>query len=270
MHNGYRCMSLDSHHIYIAKFVEFFETIFSKHDNIPSPPPVARHTPCIVAPVYAALPPPMLCPSNLGNGFVMCSSPFPNVSHSYDFMPSSPPATNTSAHYVSNSPSHPLTSTTPPSPPHNSAPHTPTLPSPLPSSSLPSTTPITLSTSLTVHVPPSPPVHKPSGTHHMALRPHPKPSHNKLLSHPHALTTLVTESEPTCFTQANISSLWCAAMCEEINVMVRTQTWSLVPQTSNMNVVGRRWVFRLKRDSNGNIVRHRARWTYKMHFSMVL
>ncbi|GAA0168152.1 transmembrane signal receptor [Lithospermum erythrorhizon] len=52
-------------------------------------------------------------------------------------------------------------------------------------------------------------------------------------------------------------------MCEEINAMIRTNTLSLVPPTSSMNIVGCRWVFRLKRDSNGNVTRRRARLVAK-------
>ncbi|GAA0156641.1 hypothetical protein LIER_14087 [Lithospermum erythrorhizon] len=48
-------------------------------------------------------------------------------------------------------------------------------------------------------------------------------------------------------------------MDEEINVMLRTNTWSLVPLDPTMNVVGCRWVFRLKRDSNGHVACHQAR-----------
>ncbi|GAA0165126.1 hypothetical protein LIER_20607 [Lithospermum erythrorhizon] len=82
-----------------------------------------------------------------------------------------------------------------------------------------------------------------SKVNHMSLRPNPKPSHKKLASHPHAFTVSAVETEPTCFTQANTCPLWRQAMGEEINAMLRTNTWSLVPPDPTMIVVGCRWVF---------------------------
>ncbi|GAA0187376.1 transmembrane signal receptor [Lithospermum erythrorhizon] len=52
-------------------------------------------------------------------------------------------------------------------------------------------------------------------------------------------------------------------MDEEINAMIGTNTWSLVPPDPSMNVVGCRWIFRLKRDSSGRITRRRARLVAK-------
>ncbi|GAA0151727.1 hypothetical protein LIER_10382 [Lithospermum erythrorhizon] len=57
---------------------------------------------------------------------------------------------------------------------------------------------------------------------------------------------------------ANQQPLWHLAMGDEINAMIRTNTWSLVPSDPSMNVVGCQWVFRLKRDSTGNVIRRRA------------
>ena len=40
---------------------------------------------------------------------------------------------------------------------------------------------------------------------------------------------------------------------------MKNETWTLVDLPDDKNVVGCRWVFKRKRDSNGNICRYKAR-----------
>ncbi|KAM1361690.1 hypothetical protein TB1_026176 [Malus domestica] len=77
----------------------------------------------------------------------------------------------------------------------------------------------------------------------------------------YALVSDVTNDivEPTCFTQANKSPEWCMAMAEEFNALQSTGTWSLVPFHPSMNVLPNKWVYRLKRKSDGSIERFKAR-----------
>ncbi|GAA0167911.1 transmembrane signal receptor [Lithospermum erythrorhizon] len=88
---------------------------------------------------------------------------------------------------------------------------------------------------------------------------------NKIYDHSVNMVDAHLFFEPTCFSQANKCPLWRAAMHDEINAMIRTNTWTLVPRSSSMNVIGCRWIFKLKRDSQGNIVRRRARLVAKGH-----
>ena len=48
-------------------------------------------------------------------------------------------------------------------------------------------------------------------------------------------------------------------MKEEIEKLIRRGTWKIVPKPEGVNIVGSKWVFRLKKDANGNVTQHRAR-----------
>jgi Reverse transcriptase (RNA-dependent DNA polymerase) len=52
---------------------------------------------------------------------------------------------------------------------------------------------------------------------------------------------------------------WEEAIAEEIGRVEKFQTWELVDIPKNSNIVGCRWVFRLKHDAARNIVKYQAR-----------
>jgi hypothetical protein len=82
---------------------------------------------------------------------------------------------------------------------------------------------------------------------------------------PQAFTASIAlhEEEPTCFSQANKSAEWCATMNTEFDALLKNGTWSLVPSSPNMNIVGSKWVFRIKRKAYGQIERYKARLVAK-------
>ncbi|XP_021824947.1 uncharacterized protein LOC110765996 [Prunus avium] len=92
----------------------------------------------------------------------------------------------------------------------------------------------------------------------------PKPPPNPKYTIPHALLTEATsQHEPTCFSEANKHKHWRAAMNDELNALIHNGTWSLVPYNPSMNVVGCKWVFRVKRKVDGTIDRYKARLVAK-------
>lgn len=53
--------------------------------------------------------------------------------------------------------------------------------------------------------------------------------------------------------------LWLDAMNEELKSIEKNQTWILVDEPKGRNIVGSKWVFKLKKNENGEISRHKAR-----------
>ncbi|KAL5538261.1 hypothetical protein UlMin_045241 [Ulmus minor] len=43
-------------------------------------------------------------------------------------------------------------------------------------------------------------------------------------------------------------------MAEELSVVKKNRTWSLVPYSNSMNVVGNKWVFRVKHNIDGQVI----------------
>ena len=52
---------------------------------------------------------------------------------------------------------------------------------------------------------------------------------------------------------------WEEAMKVEIEKLKKWQTWKVVPKPEGANIIGSKWVFKLKKDANGNVTSHRAR-----------
>uniref|UniRef100_A0A2N9ECM1 BHLH domain-containing protein n=1 Tax=Fagus sylvatica TaxID=28930 RepID=A0A2N9ECM1_FAGSY len=113
--------------------------------------------------------------------------------------------------------------------------------------------------SSSIQPPPSP-----ANTHSMVTRSKNGISKRKIL---HTTTTKPTpdylQTEPPNLTIASKIPEWIAAMRDEFDALQRQNTWSLVPQSAGHNVIGCRWVFKLKRNSDGSISHYKARLVAK-------
>ncbi|CAL9023794.1 unnamed protein product, partial [Prunus brigantina] len=65
--------------------------------------------------------------------------------------------------------------------------------------------------------------------------------------------------EPSTFRVASFSPAWIKAMEEEISALTMQGTWCLVPRPANTNIVGSKWIYKIKRNSDGTVSRYKAR-----------
>ncbi|GKF59445.1 retrovirus-related pol polyprotein from transposon TNT 1-94 [Tanacetum coccineum] len=73
----------------------------------------------------------------------------------------------------------------------------------------------------------------------------------------------ISTIEPKIVNEALTNESWIVAMQEELqeelNQFIANDVWELVPQPSNMTIIGTKWVFRNKLDENSVISRNKPR-----------
>jgi hypothetical protein len=73
------------------------------------------------------------------------------------------------------------------------------------------------------------------------------------------MTTLQPHNqEPTCYSTAVKHHHWHEAMNKEFNALLAYGTWTMVLKPPNANLVGCKWVYKVKRKADGNIERFKA------------
>ena len=73
-------------------------------------------------------------------------------------------------------------------------------------------------------------------------------------------------SEPVTFQEAMKSpqsGLWMDAMKDELSSMSQNKVWELVELPKGCRPIGCKWVYKIKRDSNGQVERYKARLVAK-------
>jgi hypothetical protein len=100
-------------------------------------------------------------------------------------------------------------------------------------------------------------------THSMTTRA--KNNIHKPITKLNLYTRLSTSSdlEPTIVTKALLDPRWRQAMSDECDALVRNGTWELVPPDSTQNIVGYKWIFRIKRNTDGSVDSFKARLVAK-------
>ncbi|KAH9647737.1 retrovirus-related pol polyprotein from transposon RE1 [Citrus sinensis] len=70
---------------------------------------------------------------------------------------------------------------------------------------------------------------------------------------------LAQQSEPTSVSKALSDPMWYKAMQEEYLALKANHTWDLVLPATPVKIVGNKWVFRIKYNSDGSVSRYKAR-----------
>jgi Reverse transcriptase (RNA-dependent DNA polymerase) len=230
---GYRCLHLPTNKLYISLHVTFDENSFP-YKSQPSPASTEDSTSAHYQTPFNII-------------------PDPNPLHSSSLSPSAqlPPESIL------------LQGPTPSSPPHISTPSnslSPIFPNPLPSSTHSPTQPP--EPHLLNSTPPTQPPAPHTSSHPMITQT--KDNTRRPRHFPdHIAFTVSLDAEPTTFTQANSDPLWRAAMADEINALAQNNTWTLIPSHLDQQVIGCKWVYRIKRHADDTIERYKARLVAK-------
>lgn len=74
---------------------------------------------------------------------------------------------------------------------------------------------------------------------------------------------LFVGNEPTTYQEAASDQNWREAMKKELQSIEKNHTWRLTDLPCGHKPIGLKWVFKLKRDADGNITKHKARLVAK-------
>ena len=73
-------------------------------------------------------------------------------------------------------------------------------------------------------------------------------------------TCLIFNEEPSSYSLATKQKEWREAMKEEISAILKNETWTVVKPLRDIKPIRVKWVFQVKKDSKGRILRYKASW----------
>jgi hypothetical protein len=66
-------------------------------------------------------------------------------------------------------------------------------------------------------------------------------------------------AEPSHYSEAAQDAKWRDAMDAEFSALQKNETWTLVPQQAGQNVIGSKWVYKVKYKPDGSVERYKTR-----------
>ncbi|KAI3678150.1 hypothetical protein L6452_37431 [Arctium lappa] len=75
--------------------------------------------------------------------------------------------------------------------------------------------------------------------------------------------SFLSKFEPTRVSEALADPEWVISMQEELNQFDALQVWRLVPKPKGKTIIGTKWVFKIKKDECGTVIRNKARLVAK-------
>ena len=70
---------------------------------------------------------------------------------------------------------------------------------------------------------------------------------------------LISQVEPKNANEAVKDDQWIKAMEEELDQIIKNNTWEIVARPKDKNVIGPKWVFRNKMNKQGEVIRKKVR-----------
>ena len=68
---------------------------------------------------------------------------------------------------------------------------------------------------------------------------------------------MISQVEPKSANEACKDDHWIQTMKEELDHIVKNETWELVPRPKDKNIIGTKWVFRNKMNEQSEVVRNK-------------
>jgi hypothetical protein len=79
----------------------------------------------------------------------------------------------------------------------------------------------------------------------------------------HVEVHVTSADEPSTFVEEINNPCWKKAMEEEVDSIINNKTWSLEELPTSHRAIGLKWVFKLKRNEDGHVVKHKVRLVTK-------
>ncbi|KAH9779612.1 retrovirus-related pol polyprotein from transposon RE2 [Citrus sinensis] len=76
-------------------------------------------------------------------------------------------------------------------------------------------------------------------------------------------TATLVHKEPDSVYEAMQNPKWFTTMKKEYAALIQSGTWSLVPKTNDQRVIGNKWVYRVKYNTDGSVAKYKARLVAK-------
>ena len=86
---------------------------------------------------------------------------------------------------------------------------------------------------------------------------------NSMLKYSDFLANITDVQEPSCYSKAKGIPQWEEAMHAELKALRDNNTWQVEDLPDNKRAIGCKWVFKIKRKSDGTIERYKARLVAK-------
>ena len=77
------------------------------------------------------------------------------------------------------------------------------------------------------------------------------------------MLVLLAAEEPTTYREAATEMMWQEAMQKELEDIERNKTWTLTNLPSEHKPIGLKWVFKLKKNSEENVIKHKTKLVAK-------
>nr|GEW95165.1 retrovirus-related Pol polyprotein from transposon TNT 1-94 [Tanacetum cinerariifolium] len=87
---------------------------------------------------------------------------------------------------------------------------------------------------------------------------HPMPHHNSKWTKDHPLNNIIGQLSRPTYKEALAQSCWIEAMQEELNEFERLEVWELVPRPDQVMVITLKWIYKVKLDELGGILKNKA------------